>query len=471
MRQQAENKAVCRRDRSSDTPLCHMETAVSDTSESRSGRCADTPLCHMETAVSDTPESRSGRCADTSLYLHIPFCVKKCNYCDFLSAPRDEGIREQYVQALIREIRCQRISFKGTCIDTIFIGGGTPSLLTEKQTDRIMEAVYASFSVRPDAEISMEMNPGTADRTKLSAFRKAGINRLSIGVQSLHDKELRLLGRIHTAAQAKSAYRMAREAGFDNINLDLISALPGQVPDSWEDSLTQAVLWRPEHISAYSLIIEEGTVFADWQEKGQLPPLPEEEADRTMYRRTEEILGQAGYRQYEISNYALPGKECRHNTGYWTGHDYLGLGLGAASCVRGCRFSNTDDLALYLEVLEGEKTELNEMPDRPERPAEDRRPADADTGTADPADGRMCLAPIRCGIHQLTESEKMEEFMFLGIESMEFERRFGTPLESVYGDVIRKHIRQGLAERTPRGLRLTRRGIDVSNYVLADYLF
>ena len=382
---------------------------------------------------------------DTSLYLHIPFCIRKCSYCDFLSSPQDEGTREEYVQALIREILVQGDSFSGTKVDTIFFGGGTPSILTEMQISRIMEAVHASFSVRPDAEISLEMNPGTAEPDKLRAFRQAGINRLSIGVQSLHDDELRLLGRIHTAAQAETAFLQAREAGFENINIDLISALPGQTPEKWEYNLSKAINWKPEHISAYSLIIEPGTAFAEMQEKGQLLPVPEEEDDRTIYHTTGKILSRAGYRQYEISNYALPGKECRHNIGYWTGHEYLGLGIGAASYIRGCRFPNTPDLSFYLETLKK---------------------------AADGSD----LESIREEVHSLTDKEKMEEFMFLGLrmtdgtDAGEFERRFGRSLESVYGDVIRWHIRQGVAERTQKGIRLTARGIDVSNYVLADYL-
>lgn len=383
--------------------------------------------------------------ASISIYIHIPFCVRKCSYCDFLSGPRTPQLQERYVQALIREIGAQRDCPSGTPVDTIFFGGGTPSVLSAGQIGRIMEALREQFFILADAEISMEMNPGTADADQLSALKKNGLNRLSIGVQSMHDEELRLLGRIHCAAQARQAFDMAREAGFDNINIDLMSALPGQTFETWADSLRQAVEWKPEHISAYSLIIEPGTAFAEMQEKGQLLPVPGEEEDRTIYHTTGKVLGRAGYRQYEISNYALPGKECRHNIGYWTGHEYLGLGIGAASYIRGCRFSNTPDLSFYLETLKK---------------------------AADGSD----LESIREEVHSLTDKEKMEEFMFLGLrmtdgtDAGEFERRFGRSLESVYGDVIRRHIRQGVTERTQKGIRLTARGIDVSNYVLADYL-
>ena len=266
-----------------------------------------------------------------SLYLHIPFCVRKCRYCDFLSGPQDQETREAYVRSLIREIEEQSVCPRGTCVDTVFFGGGTPSVLTGGQVAGIMEALKGFFSIREDAEISMEMNPGTADAEKLLAFKRAGINRLSMGVQSMRDDELRTLGRIHTADQARQIYQMARDAGFRNINLDLMSALPGQKISDWEKTLLQTVNLGPEHISAYSLIIEEGTPFSHMQ----LPQLPTEEEDRAMYHLTKDLLGEYGYRRYEISNYARAGYACRHNCGYWTGHEYLGLGLGASSYISG----------------------------------------------------------------------------------------------------------------------------------------
>ena len=372
-----------------------------------------------------------------SLYIHIPFCLKKCRYCDFLSGPQTQQQRERYVQALVREIRGQKDCPPGTPVDTVFFGGGTPSVLTMDQIGRILDAARENFSFLPDAEISLEMNPGTADPGKLLAFRQAGINRLSIGVQSMHNEELRLLGRIHSAEQAREAFVMAREAGFDNISIDLISALPGQTFDSWADSLRQAVEWKPEHISAYSLIIEPGTPFFDLFEKGKLPALPDEETDREMYHYTRRFLAQHGYARYEISNYALPGRECRHNSGYWTGHPYLGLGAGAASYVNGTRFSNIADINSYTEALS---------------------------------------RPVRTDIRTLTQEEKMEEFMFLGlrmttgVSAAVFQDRFGRTLEEVYGSLIRRHIAQGLLEETEEGFCLTEKGTDVSNYVMSDYL-
>ena len=384
-----------------------------------------------------------------SLYVHIPFCLRKCRYCDFLSAPQTDIDRERYVKALILEIKTQKDCPAGRPVDTVFFGGGTPSVLSADQIGRIMDALREVFLILPDAEVSLETNPGTADFEKLSAFKEAGINRLSMGVQSMHDEELRLLGRIHTADQALEAFKTARAAGFDNINIDLMSALPGQTFDSWADSLRQAVEWRPEHISAYSLIIEPGTPFSALYDAGELPPLPDEETDRKMYHYTREYLAQHGYGRYEISNYALKGRECRHNSGYWTGHPYLGFGIGAASYVNGARFSNIPDFETY--IVEMEKAGI-------------------------PAEIEQVYGKVRTEIHSLTEQEKMEEFMFLGlrmtagVKTSDFASRFGKSLDEVYGDVIRRHLAQGLLQRTPEGFCLTERGTDVSNYVMADYL-
>ena len=384
-----------------------------------------------------------------SLYVHIPFCLRKCRYCDFLSAPQTDIDRERYVKALIREIKTQKDCPAGRPVDTVFFGGGTPSVLSADQIGRIIDALREVFLILPDAEVSLETNPGTADFEKLSAFKEAGINRLSMGVQSMHDEELHLLGRIHTAEQALEAFKTARAAGFDNINIDLMSALPGQTFDSWADSLRQAVEWRPEHISAYSLIIEPGTPFSALYDAGELPPLPDEETDRKMYHYTREYLAQHGYGRYEISNYALKGRECRHNSGYWTGHPYLGFGIGAASYVNGARFSNNPDFETY--IVEMEKAGI-------------------------PAEIEQVYGKVRTEIHSLTEQEKMEEFMFLGlrmtagVKTSDFASRFGKSLDEVYGDVIRRHLAQGLLQRTPEGFCLTERGTDVSNYVMADYL-
>ena len=409
-----------------------------------------------------------------SLYLHFPFCERKCRYCDFLSGPASDEKREEYVELLCKEIALRgRIAGGGIdgipCkarVDTIFIGGGTPSLMTPAQLGSVMKAVQDSYEVLPDAEISMEVNPGTADFTKLRAYREAGVNRLSIGVQSLDDGELKLLGRIHTADQAREIFRAAREAGFNNINLDLMSALPGQTMESWSQTLRAAVELGPEHISAYSLIIEDGTPFAAMYDAGQLSDLPSEEEDREIYHFTEEFLAKNGYHRYEISNYAKEGFACRHNCGYWTGHEYLGLGLGSSSDFRGERFRNPDKMEEYRRAVAGASL--------------------CDTDDA-----------LRRERQQMTPKDRMEEFMFLGlrmtcgVSEREFERRFGTPLEEVFGEVIGNQLQQGVIRRyafpvngaaaggadseqyyeEDHRVALTEYGLDVANHVMAEYLF
>ena len=388
-----------------------------------------------------------------SIYIHIPFCIRKCLYCDFLSAPSTPDCIEQYVRALEVEIRfspdlngltaAQIPDDPEIQVDTVFLGGGTPSLLTPDQLERILTAVRESYRVQDGAEISMEVNPGTADLDKLRDFRAAGINRLSIGVQSVDDAELALLGRIHRAGQAEKIFREARRAGFDNINIDLMSALPGQTADKWEQNLRTVCEWGPEHISAYSLIIEEGTPFAEMD----LPPLPSEEEDRLMYHRTQTVLAEYGYQRYEISNYARPGRACRHNCGYWTGHEYLGLGLGASSLIGDRRFKVTASMPEYL-----------------------RRIRLADSGEIkDPAHYYE-------EIQQLTLRDRMEEFMFLGlrmtegVSEAEFRRRFGNPVDAVYGPLLARHTDGGLLERTGDRIRLTEKGLDLANYVMSDFI-
>ena len=320
-----------------------------------------------------------------SLYLHLPFCVRKCRYCDFLSGPYDAAVRRRYLRALETEIQLSAKTFSNVkfslesfgngsfglesfgngsfspesigyqkrgadlagngneCLsaDTVFLGGGTPSLLDADELAHLMAVLSESFRILPGAEITMECNPGTVGREKLLAFREAGINRLSIGVQSFRDEELKLLGRIHTAEEARQCVLDARWAGFDNISLDLISALPGQNIGQWMESLREAVALAPEHISAYSLILEDGTPLKEAALEGKLPRLPDEDEDRKMYHETRSFLAEHGYHRYEISNYAKKGFESRHNSGYWTGHPYLGFGIGAASFYAGCRWRSS----------------------------------------------------------------------------------------------------------------------------------
>lgn len=395
--------------------------------------------------------SEYNRGGPVSLYLHFPFCERKCRYCDFLSGPAGEETREEYVDLLCREIelRAGEItapSESAAAVDSIFIGGGTPSLMTPVQAARVMDTIRSRYQVLSDAEISMEANPGTVNPEKLRGFKAAGISRISIGVQSFDDSELRLLGRIHTAAEARETFHAAREAGFDNINLDLMSALPDQNIETWSHTLKEAVSLGPEHISAYSLIIEEGTPLASLLDAGELPDLPSEDEDRQMYHFTKQFLASKGYRRYEISNYAKAGYECRHNCGYWTGHEYLGLGLGASSCLGGERFRNPDKM-------------------------DDYRKAVNDTNEYDPVNA------MRRERQTLTREDHMEEFMFLGlrmtegVSEKEFEKRFGVKMEDIYGGVLHRHLEQNVIRRAPdHRIALTEYGLDVASYVMADYL-
>ena len=284
------------------------------------------------------------------LYIHIPFCVKKCLYCDFLSFPADEKTKEKYIEALCDELlyigseRCDKP------LRSVFIGGGTPSVLPAEQIVRVMETVKSRFVFVPDAEVTIECNPGTLDEDKLKAYKECGINRLSLGLQSSHESELKSLGRIHTYEDFVSCIRMAEEAGFDNINVDLMSGLPGQNVSSFEETLRKVCTLsnRIKHISAYSLIVEEETPFGQMYEDGKLE-LPDEEEDRRMYHMTSRILKEYGFERYEISNYARPGYECIHNIGYWTGVEYFAAGLDAASFYGHCRYSDTPDMEEYLK--------------------------------------------------------------------------------------------------------------------------
>ena len=327
------------------------------------------------------------------LYLHFPFCVRKCRYCDFLSFPSDEAGREIYLERLKEEIKARGAVYQDYNIETLFIGGGTPSLMTGQQLTELLDTVRVSFHVSPVGEWTMECNPGTTDAETLRIYRNAGINRLSFGLQSMNDEELKYLGRIHTAKQFAENYQAARRVGFENINIDLMSALPGQTTASWLDTLNKAAAFEPEHLSAYSLIIEEETPFWDLygddrsseadvdgiiadsgggqQGKAAILTLPDEDSERQMYHLTKRILAEKGYERYEISNYARKGFECRHNLIYWQRKDYLGLGLGASSMVGNRRFSNVSDMTSYMhdwsycqeEILD-RKAQIEETIDR-----------------------------------------------------------------------------------------------------------
>ena len=367
------------------------------------------------------------------IYIHIPFCIRKCDYCDFLSGPSGPEERADYVQALLREIQAVEEG-EGRSVSSIFIGGGTPSVLDERLLGDILREIRNRFKMEEDAEITIEVNPGTANIGKLQAYREMGINRLSIGLQSPEDRELKILGRIHNYGQFLETYQEARTVGFDNINIDLMSAIPDQTYEGWVKNLRTVAELEPEHISAYSLIVEEGTPFA-----ARKLNLPDEDTEYNMYEATAQILKEYGFEQYEISNYARKGRECRHNVGYWTRQDYLGFGLGASSLYGKERFANTADMKKYLENSKN-----------PEK--------------------------IREKEPSLTREDEMAEFMFLGlrmtkgISKADFQRCFGCTIESVYGEVLEKYESMELLVEKDGKIFLSREGIHVSNSIMAEFL-
>ena len=373
----------------------------------------------------------------SELYIHIPFCVRKCLYCDFLSFAADDKTKEKYIEALCTELmfigkeRCQ------TSLSSVFIGGGTPSVLPAELIVRVMECVKENFTLDSDAEVTIECNPGTVDEEKLKAYFGCGINRISFGLQSVHDEELKKLGRIHTFDDFLKSYEAAVNAGFTNINVDLMSDIPGQNVDSWTETLKTICELKPApvHISAYSLIVEEGTPFADMAEEGKLD-IPDEDTDREMYHMTSKILSEYGYERYEISNYAKPGHECRHNLGYWTGVEYYGAGLGAASYYGGCRFTNTPDMPVYM---------------------------------GDPIDSFKLD-------EKLTNADKMSEFMILGlrltkgVDTAEFKERFCRNLSDVYGREIERFKAEGLLTEEDGRVHLSEQGLDLANFVMQAFI-
>ena len=376
---------------------------------------------------------KNNRRIPLELYVHIPFCVRKCQYCDFLSGPSDEETKDRYIEALLKEIRAAEHT-EDYEIVSVFIGGGTPSALKAEAIASIMRTLQEQFFFCEDAEVTIEANPGTVDLEKLTIYRNVGINRLSLGLQSTDAEELKLLGRIHSYEEFLKSYEWAREAGFSNINIDLMFAIPSQTGEAWRQHLYQVAELNPEHISAYSLIIEEGTPFAE-----QNLDLPDEDTEYQMYEDTAEILERYGYRQYEISNYAKQGYMCRHNAGYWQRLEYLGFGLGASSLYGGMRFSNTHQMQEYLK--------------------ESRNPDQ-----------------IRKDVTVLSRNEQIEEFMFLGlrmtdgISEKNFEENFNVRLMDIYGDILQKYEETGFMEHIETKWRLTRKGIHVSNHILADFL-
>lgn len=373
------------------------------------------------------------------IYIHIPFCKKKCLYCDFPSYANQERLFLTYVSALEQEIVLRAKEGEDWRVKSIFFGGGTPTILPVELLRRLMEQLRRCFSIQPDAEITIEANPGTLDAAKLQALREMGFNRLSMGLQAWQQHLLTELGRIHTVADFLENFRAARAAGFTNINVDLMFALPSQTLADWKETLAEITALSPEHISAYSLIIEEGTPFYQAYSEGRLHPM-DEALDRELYHYTISYLKNRGYAQYEISNFAREGCESRHNRLYWEMTPYMGLGLGAHSYFAGQRYHNTYDIEVYIAAQETNAYEKQE-------------------------------------IEEVSKQDEMEEFMFLGLRmnqgvSLEtFRRRFGRELKEVYQDVIDRLVQEGLLYETANAVALTAQGIDFSNRVFTEFLF
>lgn len=372
---------------------------------------------------------------DLSLYIHIPFCAKKCDYCDFLSSPMEKPTMDRYMKDLIKEIKEKKEEYKDYIIRTIFIGGGTPSLIEGNVMKDMVQAIRDTFYITGGAEISIEINPGTVSKDKLIAYKEAGINRLSFGLQSTHNQELKLLGRIHTYEKFKENYLLARELGFRNINVDLMSGLPFQNLEDWMSTLAEVTSLEPDHISAYSLIVEPETPFYSRYKEEDL----DENLDRVIYEETMRFLAEKGYRQYEISNYAKEHHECKHNIVYWTRREYLGLGLGSASMINNIRFSNERDIEVYMSDMEEGKD-------------------------------------VTRDITKVTIEEQMEEYVFLGlrmtggISIKRFEQLFGKIMYDIYFEQITECLEEELLEIVNDSLRLTKKGIDLSNTVMAKFL-
>lgn len=369
-----------------------------------------------------------------SLYIHIPFCKQRCFYCDFPTFAGKERFREEYIDALIKEIKEKCSDY---LIKTIFIGGGTPSYLEENELEKLLMAV-SKLNLLDKLEYSMECNPGTVNENKLKIMKKYGINRISFGLQSCNDNLLKKIGRIHTFKEFLENYNLARKVGFDNINVDLMYGLPNLNIQDWKNTLESICELKPEHISAYSLIIEEGTAFYKLYEKDKLE-LPSEDEERVMDKITKDILKDNGYHQYEISNFSLDGKECEHNKVYWSLEEYIGVGSASSSYMDGYRFANTSNINDYIEKI---SNNVSVVIDKYENSIED----------------------------------EMEEFVFMGlrmvsgIDILKFEKKFGVDINSIYKEIIEKNIKDGLLVVQKNKMFLTAKGMELSNSVMSDFI-
>ncbi len=374
----------------------------------------------------------------TGLYIHVPFCSSKCNYCDFNSYAGRFDVAESYFEALKREIELYYNTMRYNLVDTIFIGGGTPSSVNQKYIIEVLNLCKIKFNISETCEISIESNPGTLDVEKLNAYRRSGINRISIGLQAYQSKLLKYLGRCHSKEDFIASVELAKKAGFTNINADVIFGIPGQTMEDWAETLKVLVELDITHISAYSLKIEEGTRFGDMLESGELTQV-EDELDRNMYHYAIDFLKENGFMQYELSNFAKKGYQCKHNLTYWKCVDYLGLGAGAHSLLEGERFSNKYTMESYISFME-----------KGLKPVEER--------------------------YQMEFSDKVSEYMFLGlrlnqgINNSEFKKLFGQDMFSMYEESFKELQQNNLIEISGERVSLTRLGLDLANQVFIKFV-
>ncbi|MDD4200427.1 MAG: radical SAM family heme chaperone HemW [Eubacteriales bacterium] len=379
--------------------------------------------------------------SDIGLYIHVPFCIRKCRYCRFLSFTCSENkLLAEYADALIREIRIRYGEWPYRKIDSIYIGGGTPSIMPAEDMGRVVKEIKDNFFVSHDCEITIEANPATITEDKLKTYLDCGINRISIGVQSFDNAILNFLGRVHDKNDAISAVRLAKKTGFDNVNIDLMFGIPGQTMKMWRDSIRQCLFLRPEHISLYSLQIEEGTPFYDMIYVDKVLSEVSENVDRDMFSQALMMMDDAGYHHYEISNASLPGFESRHNLKYWSYNDYLGLGPGASSFIGGQRFKNCESVSEYLKFIKS-----GMPPVKPEK------------------------------VETYSEREEMGIFVFTGLRKTEgfsindFENTFKKDFFDVYDPSILEKYK-GFIEIDGLNLKLTEKGLDVSNKIMAEFV-
>lgn len=373
------------------------------------------------------------------LYIHVPFCVQKCNYCDFNSYKiEDKNQKKNYLISIKKEMELYKEEFENKEFTSVFLGGGTPSILNPEELTNLMENIYSNFNIKKDAEITMECNPGTLDKVKLKTIKSLGINRLSMGLQVTQNHHLKYIGRIHTYEQFEKNYNDAIEAGINNINVDLMYSLPNQSFDEWKETLNKIINLNPSHISAYSLILEEGTKFYDMYLNKEFE-LNDEDIDISIYNYTIDTLDKNGYHQYEISNYAKEGYECKHNIIYWKCDNYVGLGPGASGYINNYRYSNICDIKGYNKYLDGNKKPIEEK-------------------------------------NILSKKDEMEEFIFMGLRMNsginldEFYEKFNVNFKHKYNNILDKLKNLNLIIEQNNNITLTQRGREISNTVFIEFI-